>query len=34
VLSRSYDGGEHWIEDMNLIHATRIAPVGSRSYPE
>jgi len=32
VLSRSYDGGETWIEDMNLIHATRIAKHGSRSF--
>lgn len=31
-LSRSYDGGEFWIERMNLIHATRIADEGSRSY--
>jgi len=33
ALSRSYDGGETWIENMNLIHATRISPVGSRNYP-
>lgn len=31
-LFRSYDGGETWIENMNLIHAKRIAEVGSRSY--
>ena len=33
VLSRSYDEGETWIENMNLIHAKRIASVGSRDYP-
>lgn len=33
-LSRSYDGGETWIENMNLIHAKRIAEVGSRNYDE
>ncbi|HKJ17790.1 MAG TPA: hypothetical protein VJ984_10600 [Xanthomonadales bacterium] len=33
VLSRSYDDGETWIENMNRIHATRISSMGSRVYP-